>query len=87
MTESPGWTGFVDNEGSLLVSRRAGVIGDLEQGLFFQSPLPCWVIFHSFLFLKNKNKNFYLHFFGGVAFIPGLFLFLEFLPGYLFSPV
>ena len=81
VTESPGWTGFADNEGSLLVSRRAGVIGDLEQGLSFQSPLPCWFIFHSFLFFK---KTFICIYFWGWHLFLGCFYFLSFFQGIFF---
>ena len=53
VTGSPGWTGFGDNEGSFLVSRRAGVIGGWEQDLSFQSVLCCVGLFSiPFFFLK-----------------------------------
>lgn len=83
VTESPGWTGFVDNEGSLLVSRRAGVMSDLTLQVFPSSLLYRGGLFSiPFFFLKSKTKTFI--FLGGVAFIPGLFLFLEFLQGIFF---
>lgn len=78
---------FADNEGSLLVSRRAGVIGRSDTGSFLPVSSTVLVYFPFLSFLKTKTKTFICIFLGGVAFIPGLFLFLEFLPGYLFSPV
>lgn len=68
------------------MSRRAGVIGGLEQGLSFQSVL-CRVGLFSIPFFKKKTKLLFAFFFGGIYSWAVKFLFFEFLPGYLFSPV